>query len=66
MADTDSSNNDKLRATTVSTNGYSEMRSLKMQLLHQSLKRGLGDLNSGKVQCGDSVFDSMLDADGNY
>jgi len=36
-----------------------------MELLRQSLKRGLVDLDAGKLQDGDSIFASIIEAEGN-
>ncbi len=59
----DFSCNDKPHSVTVSADSYSAMEPLKMELLRQSLKRGLDDLKSGKVQDGDFVFVSMINAE---
>ena len=63
MVTTDFSGNDKPKTAAASTDSYSEMSSLKMELLHQSLKRGLSDLNRGEVQDGDFVFALMIDVE---
>ena len=47
----------------ISVDDYSAMEPLKMELPRQSLKRGLADLENGKVQDGDSLFDSMIDVE---
>ena len=57
------SRNGKPVAVMISADDYSAMEPLKMELLRQSLKRGLADLEAGKVQDGDSVFTSMIDAE---
>lgn len=57
------SRNGKPVAVMISADDYSAMEPLKMELLRQSLKRGLADLKAGKVQDGDSVFASMIDAE---
>ncbi len=57
------SRNGKPVAVMISADDYSAMEPLKMELLRQSLKRGLADLDEGKVQDGDSVFASMIDAE---
>ena len=57
------SRNGKPVAVMISADDYSAMEPLKMELLRQSLKRGLADLENGKVQDGDSVFNSMIDAE---
>jgi len=57
------SRNGKPVAVMISADDYSAMEPLKMELLRQSLKRGLADLEAGKIQDGDSVFTSMIDAE---
>lgn len=57
------SRNGKPVAVMISADDYSAMETLKMELLRQSLKRGIADLDGGKVQDGDSVFASMIDAE---
>jgi len=57
------SRNGKPVAVMISADDYSAMEPLKMELLRQSLKCGLADLEAGKVQDGDSVFTSMIDAE---
>ena len=57
------SRNGKPVAVMISADDYSAMEPLKMELLRQSLKRGLADLEAGKIQDGDSVFSSMIDAE---
>jgi prevent-host-death family protein len=57
------SRNGKPVAVMISADDYSAMEPLKMELLRQSLKRGLADLEKGKIQDGDSVFTSMIDAE---
>ena len=57
------SRNGKPVAVMISADDYSAMDELKMELLRQSLKRGLSDLEAGKIQDGDSVFTSMIDAE---
>jgi prevent-host-death family protein len=57
------SRNGKPVAVMISADDYSAMEPLKMELLRQSLKRGLADLGKGKIQDGDSVFASMIDAE---
>lgn len=57
------SRNGKPVAVMISADDYSAMEPLKMELLRQSLKRGLADLGAGKVHDGDSVFESMMDAE---
>jgi prevent-host-death family protein len=57
------SRNGKPVAVMISADDYSAMEPLKMELLRQSLKRGLADLEAGKIQDGDSVFESMMDAE---
>jgi len=59
------SRNGKPVAVMISADDYSAMEPLRMELLRQSLKRGLADLDAGKVQDGDSVFASMIEAEGN-
>ncbi len=57
------SRNGKPVAVMISAEDYSAMEPLKMELLRQSLKRGLGDLAEGRVQDGDSVLNAMIDAE---
>ena len=57
------SRNGKPVAVMISADDYSAMEPLKMELLRQSLRRGLTDLEAGKIQDGDSVFDSMIEAE---
>lgn len=57
------SRNGKPVAVMISADDYSAMELLKMELLRQSLRRGLTDLEAGKIQDGDSVFDSMIEAE---
>ena len=57
------SRNGKPVAVMISADDYSAMEPLKMELLRQSLKRGLADLEAGKIQDGDSVFTSIIDAE---
>ncbi len=55
------SRNGKPVAVMISAEDYSAMEPLKMELLRQSLKRGLADLAEGRVQDGDSVLNAMID-----
>ena len=57
------SRNGKPVAVMISADDYSAMEPLKMELLRQSLKRGLADVESNKIQDGDSVLVSMIDAE---
>jgi len=57
------SRNGRPVAVMISADDYSAMEPLKMELLRQSLKRGLADLENGKVQDGDSIFNSMIGAE---
>lgn len=57
------SRNGKPVAVMISADDYSAMEPLKMELLRQSLKRGLADLEKGNIRDGDSVFASMIDAE---
>lgn len=59
------SRNGKPVAVMISAEDYSAMEPLKMELLRQSLKRGLADLAEGRVQDGDSVLNAMIDAENN-
>ena len=57
------SRNGKPVAVMISADDYSAMEPLKMELLRQSLRRGITDMETGKIQDGDSVFTSMIDAE---
>jgi len=57
------SRNGKPVAVMISADDYSAMEPLKMELLRQSLRRGLADLEAGKIEDGNSVFDSMIEAE---
>ena len=57
------SRNGKPVAVMVSADDYSAMESLKMELLRQSLKRGLRDIETGKLQDGDTALGAMIDAE---
>lgn len=57
------SRNGKPVAVMISAEDYSAMEPLKMELLRQSLKRGLADLDAGRVHDGDSALNAMIDAE---
>ena len=55
------SRNGKPVAVMISADDYSAMEPLKMELLRQSLKRGLADFAEGKFHDGDSALASMIE-----
>lgn len=57
------SRNGKPVAVMISAEDYSAMEPLKMELLRQSLKRGLADVEAGKLQDGDAVLNTMIAAE---
>jgi prevent-host-death family protein len=57
------SRNGKPVAVMISADDYSAMEPLKMELLRQSLKRGLADLAAGKTQDGDSSLASIIESE---
>ncbi len=46
-----------------SANGDPALEVVKIEFVRQSLKRGLTDLESGRIQDSDSVFFSMIDVE---
>ena len=46
-----------------SANGDPALELVKIEFVRQSLKRGLADLESGRIQDGDPVFISMIYAE---
>jgi len=58
------SRNGKPVAVMMSAGDYAAMESLRMELLRQSLKRGLTDLEAGKLHDGNETLDAMMSAEG--
>lgn len=58
------SRNGKPVAVMISADDYMAMESLKMELLRQSLKRSLADLDAGQLQDGNETLDAMINAEG--
>ena len=57
------SRNGKPVAVMISAEDYSAMEPLKMELLRQSLKRCLADVDAGRMQDSDSALNAMIDAE---
>lgn len=58
------SRNGKPVAVMISAGDYAAMESLRMELLRQSLKRSLADLEAGKLHDGNKTLDAMMNAEG--